>query len=113
MANGNQWEKNIEDFVRWSLQYDLWCKMQFFGDDIEAANSGNERMGTRGPRNLLDLLPDEFTTEDALQVRVKQGMGSDKKKCSHMIHQWVYRNYVSQITDHSFIKSEKYVTKRN
>ncbi len=113
VANGNQWEKNIEDFVRWSLQYDLWCKMQFFGDDIEAANSGNERMGTRGPRNLLDLLPDEFTTEDALQVRVKQGMGSDKKKCSHMIHQWVYRNYVSQITDHSFIKSEKYVTKRN
>ena len=113
VANGNQWEKNIEDFVRWSLQYDLWCKMQFFGDDIEAANSGNERMGTRGPRNLLDLLPDEFTTEDALQVRVKQGMGSDKKKCSHMIHQWVYRNYVSQITDHSFIKSDKYVTKRN
>ena len=113
VANGNQWEKNIEDFVRWSLQYDLWCKMQFFGDDIEAANSGNERMGTRGPRNLLDLLPDEFTTEDALQVRVKQGMGSDKKKCSHMIHQWVYRNYVSQITDHSFITSEKYVTKRN
>ena len=113
VANGNQWEKNIEDFVRWSLQYDLWCKMQFFGEDIEAANSGNERMGTRGPRNLLDLLPDEFTTEDALQVRVKQGMGSDKKKCSHMIHQWVYRNYVSQITDHSFIKSKKYVTKRN
>ena len=113
VANGCQWEKQIEDFVRWSLQYDLWCKMQFFGDDIEAANSGNERMGTRGPRNLLDLLPDEFTTEDALQVRVKQGMGSDKKKCSHMIHQWVYRNYVSQITDHSFIKSEKYVTKRN
>jgi len=111
VANGNQWEKNIEDFVRWSLQYDLWCKMQFFGDDIEAANSGNERMGTRGPRNLLDLLPDEFTTEDALQVRVKQGMGSDKKKCSHMIHQWVYRNYVSQITDHSFIKSDKYKNK--
>ena len=111
VANGNQWEKNIEDFVRWSLQYDLWCKMQFFGDDIEAANSGNERMGTRGPRNLLDLLPDEFTTEDALQVRVKQGMGSDKKKCSHMIHQWVYRNYVSQITDHSFIKSDRYKIK--
>ena len=111
VANGNQWEKNIENFVRWSLQYDLWCKMQFFGDDIEAANSGNERMGTRGPRNLLDLLPDEFTTEDALQVRVKQGMGSDKKKCSHMIHQWVYRNYVSQITDHSFIKSDRYKIK--
>ena len=113
VANGNQWEKNMEDFVRWSLQYDLWCKMQFFGEDIERANQEGERVCSRGPRNLLDLLPNEFTTEDALQVRVKQGMGGDKKKCSHMIHQWVYRNYVSQITDHSFIKSEKYVTKRN
>lgn len=113
VANGNQWEKNIEDFVRWSLQYDLWCKMQFFGDDIEAANSGNERMGTRGPRNLLELLPDEFTKEDALNVRIKQGMGSDKKRCAQMIRQWVYRKYVLQITDYSFKKSDKYVTKRN
>ncbi len=109
VANGNQWEKAIEDFIRWSLQYDLWCKMQFFGADIEAANRGDERYSNRGPRNLLELLPDEFTIEDALQVRVKQGMGGDKKKCSHMIHQWVYRKYVSQITDHSFIKSSKYI----
>jgi hypothetical protein len=108
VANGNQWEKTIEDFVRWSLQYDMWCKMQFFGADIEAANRDSERYSSRGPRNLLELLPDEFTIEDALQVRVKQGMGGDKKKCSHMIHQWVYRKYVSQITDHSFIKSEKF-----
>ena len=113
VANGNQWEKNIEDFVRWSLQYDLWCKMQFFGEDIEAANSGNERMGTRGPRNLLELLPDEFTREDALNVRIKQGMGGDRKKCAQMIRQWVYRKYVLQITDYSFKKSDKYVTKRN
>ena len=108
VANGNQWEKTIEDFVRWSLQYDMWCKMKFFGADIEAANRDSERYSSRGPRNLLELLPDEFTIEDALQVRVKQGMGGDKKKCSHMIHQWVYRKYVSQITDHSFIKSSKY-----
>ena len=108
VANGNQWEKTIEDFVRWSLQYDLWCKMQFFGADIEVANRDSERYSSRGPRNLLELLPDEFTIEDALQVRVKQGMGGDKKKCSHMIRQWVYRKYVSQITDHSFIKSSKY-----
>ena len=109
VANGNQWEKTIEDFIRWSLQYDMWCKMQFFGADIEAANRDSERYSSRGPRNLLELLPDEFTIEDALQVRVKQGMGGDKKKCSHMIHQWVYRKYVSQITDHSFIKSGKYI----
>ena len=111
VANGNQWEKNIEDFVRWSLQYDLWCKMQFFGEDIEAANSGNERMGTRGPRNLLELLPDEFTREDALNVRVKQGMGGGRKKCSLMINQWVHRNYVLQLTDDSFKKSDKYKNK--
>ena len=111
VANGNQWEKNIEDFVRWSLQYDLWCKMQFFGEDIEAANSGNERMGTRGPRNLLELLPDEFTREDALNVRIKQGMGGGRKKCSLMINQWVHRNYVLQMTDDSFKKSDKYKNK--
>ena len=113
VANGNQWEKNIEDFVRWSLQYDLWCKMQFFGEDIERANQESERFGSRGPRNLLELLPDEFTKEDALNVRIKQGMGSDKKRCAQMIRQWVYRKYVLQITDYSFKKSDKYVTKRN
>ena len=111
VANGNQWEKSIEDFVRWSLQYDLWCKMEFFGADIDAANRGEERIGTRGPRNLLELLPDEFTVEDAQRIRAQQGMSSDRRKCSHMIHQWVYRNYVSQITDHSFIISEKFKKK--
>jgi len=111
VANGNQWEKNIEDFVRWSLQYDLWCKMQFFGEDIERANQENERIGTHGPRNLLELLPDEFTKEDALNVRIKQGMGGDRKRCSKMISQWVHRNYVLQLTVDSFVKSEKYKKK--
>jgi hypothetical protein len=111
VANGNQWEKNIEDFVRWSLQYDLWCKMQFFGEDIERANQENERIGTHGPRNLLELLPDEFTKEDALNVRIKQGMGGDRKKCAQMIRQWVHRQYVLQVTDDSYIKSEKYKKK--
>jgi len=111
VANGNQWEKNIEDFVRWSLQYDLWCKMQFFGEDIERANNESERIGTHGPRNLLELLPDEFTREDALNVRIKQGMGGDRKKCAQMIRQWVHRQYVLQVTDDSYIKSEKYKKK--
>ena len=106
VANGNQWEKNIEDFVRWSLQYDLWCKMQFFGDDIEAANSGNVRMGTRGPRNLLELLPDEFTIDDAKRMRQKQGM--DASRAIKMIRIWKSRKYVFQISDFSFVKSEKF-----
>ena len=106
VANGNQWEKNIEDFVRWSLQYDLWCKMQFFGDDIEAANSGNERIGTRGPRNLLELLPDEFTLDDAKRIRRKNG--KSEGKTIKMIRNWINRNYVIQNSEFSFVKSEKY-----
>ena len=112
VANGCQWEKQIEDFVRWSLQYDLWCKMEFFGADIEAANRGEERIGTRGPQNLLELLPDEFTLEDAQRVRNQQGLSADRQKCYHMIRQWIYRKYVSQLTVNSFIKSEKYKNKK-
>ena len=109
VANGNQWEKNIEDFVRWSLQYDLWCKMQFFGDDIEAANSGSDRIGTRGPRNLLELLPDEFTLDDAKRIRRKNN--KSEGKTIKMIRNWINRNYVIQNSEFSFVKSEKYKIK--
>ena len=109
VANGNKWERTIEDFIRWSLNYDLWCKMQFFGDDIEKANNGEgARIGTRGPRNLLELLPDEFTLDDAKRIRRQQGMSTDDKKCRQMITQWVFRKYVLQITDYSFHKSNYY-----
>ena len=76
VAGGEKWDKTLEDFVRWSLQYDLWCKMEFFGEAIEAANQ--EAMCGRkihtGPRNLLELLPDEFTTADAERIRQSQGL---------------------------------------
>ena len=111
VANGCQWEKTIEDFVRWSLQYDLWCKMQFFGADIEKANHEGEYREHPGPKNLLDLLPDEFTLNDAMQARAKQGLQTDKRKCARMIHQWVFRKYVLQITDYSYKKSDKYKEK--
>ncbi|WP_052173641.1 hypothetical protein [Prevotella sp. RM4] len=111
VANGCQWEKTIEDFVRWSLQYDLWCKMQFFGADIEKANHEGEYREQPGPKNLLDLLPDEFTLNDAMQARAKQGLQTDKRKCARMIHQWVFRKYVLQITDYSYKKSDKYKEK--
>ena len=106
VANGCQWEKTIEDFVRWSLQYDLWCKMQFFGEDIEKANQEGERIGTRGPRNLLELLPDEFTIEDAKRVRQQQGLSS--ANAAKMVRNWKSRKYVTQISDISFVKSEKF-----
>ncbi len=113
VANGCQWEKNIEDFVRWSLQYDLWCKMQFFGEDIERANQENERTGSRGPQNMLELLPNEFTVDDAKRVRRQQGKDNNGNRCMRMIRTWLNRGYVIQNTEYSFIKSKKYVTKRN
>ena len=104
VANGRKWEKSIEDFIRWSLNYDLWCKMEFFGEDIAKANMETEPTTKRGPRNLLELLPDVFTTDDARRVRQRQGLSNERGKCDHMICQWVYRKYVSRITDHSFKK---------
>ena len=108
VANGMKWEKSIEEFVRWSLNYDLWCKMQFFGEDIERANNGEgSRIGSRGPRNLLELLPDEFTLEDAKRVRRQQGLSNEGTKCRTMVSQWKKRGYVVQLTVDSFSK-EKY-----
>ena len=107
VANGQKWERAIEDFVRWSLKYDLWCKMEFFGAAIEAASTDTERTNKRGPQNLLELLPDEFTIDDAKRVRQQQGMSNEGNKCQNMIRQWVFRKYVLQITDYSFVKSKK------
>jgi hypothetical protein len=87
--------------------------MQFFGADIEAANRGDERYQRHGPKNLLDLLPDEFTLEDAMRARAKQGLPAEKRKCSRMISQWVFRKYVLQITDYSYKKSDNYKNKTN
>ena len=111
VANGCQWEKTIEDFVRWSLQYDLWCKMQFFGEDIEKANQEGERIGTRGPRNLLELLPDEFTLDDAKRVRQQQGLSS--ANAAKMVRNWKSRKYVTQISDISFKKASRFIGNGN
>jgi hypothetical protein len=104
VANGQKWERTFEDFIRWSLNYDLWCKMQFFGDAIErAANGEDSRIGKRGPTNLLQLLPDEFTLDDAKRVRQQQGL--DIEKTMNMIRNWVNRNYIIQYSEFSFKKS--------
>ena len=111
VANGQQWEKSIEDFIFWSLRYDLWCKMAFFGADIERAERDDDnRIGTRGPKNLLELLPDEFTLDDARRVRRQEGLDTDEKKCEGMIRQWVFRKYVLRVTDYSFKKAPGYAS---
>ena len=104
VANDYKWDKTCDDFIRWSLNYDLWCKMQFFGDAIEQANNAAERTGTRGPRNLLELLPDTFTLDDAKRVRRQQGMGTEKTVS--MLRNWVNRGYVIQYSVFSFQKAK-------
>ena len=101
VANDYKWDKTIEDFVRWSLQYDMWCKMQFFGDAIENADSIDNKP-KRGPKNLLEMLPEEFTLQEAANVRRQQGM--DAKSAIKMIRNWKSRGYVYQISDISFKK---------
>ena len=100
-ANGMKWEKAIESFCRWSLFYDLYLKMTIWGDQIRHADD-DIPISKRGPQSLLDLLPDEFTLEDAAQVRQKVGLKTSKTR--HMISVWVSRHHVSQISDLSFKK---------
>ena len=103
VANGCQWDKTFEDFVRWSLRYDLACKMEFFGDAIEAAmNMPAPDPHKRGRRNLLTLLPDDFSFDQA--VRVRQEAGLDAKGTSHMLSQWKLRGYITIITNHNYRK---------
>ena len=109
VANGQKWEKSIEDFIKWSLDYDMYCKMAFFGEDIERASYEGERVGNRGPRNLLELLPDEFTIEDAKRARLKQGM--EAAKTGKMVSQWKSRGYILQLTVDSFKKAPKFINK--
>ena len=103
ICNDYKWGREIEEFVRWSLQYDMYCKMTFFGEAIEKANrSIEEQTGRRGPRNLLQLLPDEFTVQDADLIRQANGM--DTRGTRNMLSQWVHRGYLLQMTDDSFSK---------
>ena len=104
VANGCQWDKTFEDFIRWSLQYDLACKMEFFGADIEEANQQGMVRDRQlpGRRNLLELLPDEFTFQDAVRVRQREGL--DAQGTSAMLRQWKHRRYVTFVTNDNYQK---------
>ena len=101
VANGMKWEKPIEDFVRWSERYDLWCKLKLFGQMIYDADGEQDKMSRtapNGPKNLLSLLPDEFTIDDYVKVRRAQGFDNDNtKRIRDAIHQWVHRGYVAKV----------------
>ena len=97
VAHGYKWDKTMEDFIRWSLQYDLFCKMHFFGEAIEEANHCSQSSGRRGPRNLLELLPNEFTMEDAVRIRREQGL--QRQGAQDMIRMWRNRGYIEERTN--------------
>lgn len=98
VASGMKWDKTMEEFIRWSLEYDLWCKMDFFGAEIEEAMC---RMADEGKKryrrtNLLGMLPDLFTLEEAVKVRISQGM--DAAGTRNMLAQWTHRHYITKLT---------------
>ena len=95
VANGCKWEPEIDEFIRWSERYDLYCKMRFFGDAIKRANFSNEKSSKRGPANLLQQLPDIFNFQQAEYLRSQLGM--DKKGTPSMLRNWVNRNYIRKI----------------
>ena len=108
VANGCQWDEAFEPFVRWSLEYDMWCKMEFFGHAIGAAAQVSESGTHPGPQGLLSLLPEFFTKDDAQRVRRMQGLGEDRK--NNMISTWKKRNYILQMADGSY-KNLKFIKK--
>ena len=96
VANGYRWEPEIDDFIRWSERYDLYCKMRFFGDMIARENSAGEKSSKRGPENLLQLLPDIFTMPQLDAIRLEHGL--DAKGTRNVIKQWIYRGYIVRIS---------------
>ena len=113
VAHGEKWDKTMEDFIRWSLQYDLWCKMQFFGEAIEQVECSASVVRNKGPQNLLDLLPDTFTRAQAGQMRSEQGIRRGSLKL--MLSNWKHRGYIELVTDSEevslqvFRKTEQYL----
>ena len=116
VAHGEVWTPEMEDFVRWSLQYDMWCKMHFFGEAIEEQEYAGERCKHKGPQNLLDLLPEVFTREEAGLMRQHQGIRQGTLKS--MLSNWKKRGYIeiygeemcaNDIARQRYIKTEDYL----
>ena len=118
VAHGEKWDKSMEDFVRWSLKYDLWCKMKFFGDAIESQEESAMKLPTKGPQNLLDQLPEIFTRAEAGQMRQRMGIRSGNLR--QMLGNWTHRGYIElygeevakqDIDRQRYIKTEAYLKK--
>ena len=119
VAHGEKWDKTMEEFIRWSLEYDMWCKMQFFGKAIgRLEKDDDETFRTRGPQNLLDLLPEVFTREEAQLMRHRQGI--DEGNVRSMLSNWKKRGYIeeygrmmpqNEASRQQYIKTSSYLEK--
>ena len=118
VAHGEHWDKTMEDFVRWSLHYDLWCKMHLFGEAIEEQEMAGGTTKNKGPQNLLDLLPEVFTRDEANAMRHRQGIRNGS--LSQMLNNWKQRGYIelygeevkrTEVGRQRYIKTEEYLRK--
>ena len=110
VAHGYKWSKEIAEFVRWSQSYNLWCKMLYFGQQLEKElRSEIEIQRQSGPQNLLSLLPDEFTHEQYYQLRKLQGKSGNGDST---LRTWQARGYIAfDEVVNKFCKTEKFKSK--
>ena len=94
VANGYQWEPEIEDFIRWSERYDLYCKMRFFGDAIKKAERDGDQESKKGPMSILAFLPDKFSYQQVESMRLKNDMNA--KGTAKMLRNWLHRGYIEK-----------------
>ena len=116
VAHGEKWDKTMEEFVRWSFQYDMWCKMRFFGEEIEMKEGSYRKNKKNGPTNMLDLLPEVFTFEEAQNMRHRQSILTGDAR--DMLNNWKKRGYIELYGDiqhekgrQQYIKTESYLLK--
>ena len=118
VASGGKWDKTMENFIRWSLQYDLWCKMRFFGQDIELAESAASNVKRGGVQNMLDSLPEIFTRGELISLRKK--IGINKGDTNTVLRQWKHRGYIIRFDEcaqnegaenETFRKTQKYLSR--
>ncbi|MCQ2332218.1 MAG: hypothetical protein MJZ95_03315, partial [Paludibacteraceae bacterium] len=107
IANDMTWDKSIDEFCEWSLDYDLWCKNYFFGEAIQDARNASRPKKQSGRVNMLTRLPDTFATADAQQMRKQANL--DTEGTSRMLRVWVHRGYISFNDEtQQYEKTEKY-----
>ena len=110
LANGEKWEKSIEDFIEWSVKYDLWCKMRFFGNQMQEAIDADSRMvyHATGVSNLLLYVHDTF---DKVEIQSVCQIHGTKTKLAILLCNWKKRGFIVKNEDGTFSKTAKFIGK--